>query len=100
MKRSAALVCVAAGVLIASTAGIASNGPTSVAGGARIPPLYKNCTNLNKRYPHGVGKLLARDKTTGTPVRNFRRSTVLYRKAMAWNKRLDGDKDGIACEKK
>ena len=22
-----------------------------------MPPLYKNCTNLNKRYPHGVGKL-------------------------------------------
>jgi len=26
---------------------------------ARIPTLYQNCTNLNKRYPHGVGKLRA-----------------------------------------
>jgi hypothetical protein len=42
---------------------------------ARIPPLYKNCTNLNKRYPHGIGKGLARDKTSGTPVRNFKRNT-------------------------
>jgi hypothetical protein len=39
------------------------------------PLLYKNCTNLNKRYPHGVGKRLARDKTSGEPVTNFRRST-------------------------
>ena len=65
-----------------------------------IPRLYKNCTNFNKRYPHGVGKRLARDKTSGTPVTNFRRSTVLYNRAMHYNRGLDRDKDGIACEKK
>jgi Excalibur calcium-binding domain len=63
------------------------------------PPLYKNCTNLNKRYPHGVGKLDARDKTSGDPVTNFKRSTRLYLVAMSDNMRLDRDKDGIACEK-
>ena len=26
------------------------------AGFAAAPLLYKNCTNLNKRYPHGLGK--------------------------------------------
>jgi hypothetical protein len=41
---------------------------------ARIPPLYKNCTALNRRYPHGVGRVLAGDKTSGTPVTTFRRS--------------------------
>jgi hypothetical protein len=66
---------------------------------ALVPPLYKNCTNVNKRYPHGVGKALAHDKTSGTPVRNFRRSTRLYNLAMSHNKGLDRDKDGIACEK-
>ena len=39
-----------------------------------VPPLFKNCTN---RYPHGVGRLGARDDhTSGTPVTNFRRSTL------------------------
>jgi hypothetical protein len=30
----------------------------------------------------------------------FRHSTTLYRTAMSYNKGLDRDKDGIACEKK
>jgi hypothetical protein len=54
---------------------------------------------VNKRYPHGVGKVGARDKTSGTPVTNFKRSGRLYRLAMSYNKGLDRDKDGIACEK-
>jgi hypothetical protein len=54
---------------------------------------------VNKRYPHGVGKLGAHDKTTGTPVTTFKRSTRLYRIAISYNRGLDRDKDGIACEK-
>jgi hypothetical protein len=73
-----------------------TDGPTSV---KLIPRLYKNCTNLNKRYRHGLGRANARDKTSGEPVTNFRRSTRLYRKAMSFNRGLDRDKDGIACEK-
>ena len=64
-----------------------------------IPIKWKNCTIVNKRFPHGVGKLRAHDKTTGTPVTNFRRSTALYLTAMHYNRGLDRDKDGIACEK-
>jgi hypothetical protein len=66
---------------------------------ALVPSLYKNCTNLNKKYPHGVGKLGARDKTSGTRVTTFKRSTLIYRRAMSYNRGLDRDKDGIACEK-
>jgi hypothetical protein len=66
---------------------------------ATTPLVYKNCTNLNKRYPHGIGRLGARDHTSGTPVTNFKRSTRIYRIAMSYNKGLDRDKDGIACEK-
>jgi hypothetical protein len=75
----------------------------ALAGGtaeAAAPLLYKNCTNLNKRYPHGVGKLLAKDKTSGEPVTNFKRSTRLYLLAISYNRGLDRDKDGIACEKR
>jgi hypothetical protein len=59
--------------------------PTGVAIAATTtaPALYKNCTNLNKRYPHGLGRLAARDHTSGTPVTNFKRSTKLYRLAMS-----------------
>jgi hypothetical protein len=65
---------------------------------AKTPPVYKNCSALNKRYPHGIGKAKARDKTSGTPVTNFRRSTKLYNTAMSYNRALDRDKDGVACE--
>jgi hypothetical protein len=64
-----------------------------------IPVRWKNCTQVNKRYPHGVGRLRAIDKTSGEPVTNFRRSNLLYRTAMSYNRGLDRDKDGIACEK-
>ena len=54
---------------------------------------------MHKTYPHGVGKLHARDKTSGTPVTNFKRSTRLSKIAISHNRGLDRDKDGIACEK-
>jgi hypothetical protein len=57
---------------------------------------YKNCTALNKDYPHGVGRQGARDKTSGTPVTSFKVSNSLY----AANRGSDRDKDGIACEKR
>jgi hypothetical protein len=62
---------------------------------------WSNCTNVHKRYAHGVGKLRARDHTrSGTnPVTNFKRSTRLYNFATSHNKRLDADHDGVACEK-
>jgi excalibur calcium-binding domain-containing protein len=64
-----------------------------------VPAPWKNCAQVNKRYPHGVGKVRARDKTSGTPVTNFKRSNALYNTAMRYNRGLDRDKDGIACEK-
>ena len=57
---------------------------------------YKNCTALNKKYPHGVGMPGAKDKTSGKPVTSFKRSKALYKA----NKTKDRDKDRIACEKR
>jgi hypothetical protein len=95
-KLASLAVVLAATMLFAGPA--ASAVDTSIAN-TRAPALYKNCTNFNKRYPHGVGKVGARDRTTGDdPVTNFRRSTKIYRTAMSWNKGLDRDKDGVACE--
>jgi Excalibur calcium-binding domain len=58
-------------------------------------------TQIGDQHPHGVGKVNAHDRTKrgGDPVRTFRRSTRLHRTAISYNKRLDRDKDGIACEK-
>jgi Excalibur calcium-binding domain len=86
-----------ASAMLAAAAMVCSS-PFAVAARAVSAP-WKNCTQVNKRYPHGVGKVRARDKTSGTPVTNFKHSNVLYLTAMRNNKGLDRDKDGIACEK-
>lgn len=80
--------------LLASSLAPAASAHTST-----IPARWKNCTTVNHRYPHGVGKLHAHDATSGTPVTNFKRSTSLYNQAMSYNRSLDRDHDGIACEK-
>jgi hypothetical protein len=93
-KRLVATSSVAAALALAAAAS------PGVRESAAVPRLYKNCANLNKTYPHGLGRANARDATSddGDPAMNFRRSTRLYRIAMSHNKRLDRDKDGIACE--
>lgn len=63
------------------------------------PSWTKNCTQLHKKYPHGVGKKNAKDKTSGKKVTNFKKSDSLFKTAMSHNKGLDRDKDKIACEK-
>lgn len=59
---------------------------------------FKNCTKLNKKYHHGVGKKGAKDHVSGRSKRvtNFTRSNAVY----AVNRHLDRDHDGIACEKR
>ena len=55
---------------------------------------FKNCTELNKKYPGGValpGAVNKGGKTKLTP----KYSKKLYKA----NKKSDRDKDGIACEK-
>ena len=66
---------------------------------AHTTGIHDNCTELNKKWPHGVGRKGARDRTSGTPVTNFTRNTKAYRRAENHNGTLDRDNDGIACEK-
>ncbi len=61
--------------------------------------IHDNCTKFNKRYPHGVGTRKAKDRTSGDPVRNFKKSNKLYWAAERHNSDLDRDNDRIACEK-
>jgi hypothetical protein len=55
---------------------------------------FRTCAALNQVYPNGVGMPDAVDRTTGTPVTRFGRSTTIYR----MNLKHDRDGDGIACE--
>jgi hypothetical protein len=84
MTRKSVLGVIAAAVVVVV--------PAQPAAAAKT---YRNCTALNKAYPHGVGRPGARDKTSGTPVTNFKRGKALYNA----NRGSDRDGDGIACEK-
>jgi hypothetical protein len=83
VKKIAAAAVVAGGLVVGSSA-------------AAPNVIYPNCTAMHTKYRHGVGKVGAHDHTSGTPVTNFYRSNRLY----YLNRRLDRDKDGIACEKR
>jgi len=60
--------------------------------------IHDNCTNLHKKWPHGVGTRNAVDKTSGTKVRNFYKNNDAYWAAERHNATLDADNDRIACE--
>jgi len=96
--RAPLVVCSAAALLVVALA--TAHGGTASAAASPIPPVCRSCSALNRTYPHGLGKATARDRTSGTPpVTTFKRSNRLYRLAMSYNRGLDRDKDGIACEK-
>ena len=76
--------------------------PTSARPATPVRPAtknkFKNCTAMHKVFKHGVGRKGAKDKVRGKtkPVTTFKVSTKIYK----LNKKMDRDKDGVACEKK
>ncbi|MFI8631826.1 excalibur calcium-binding domain-containing protein [Microbacterium sp. NPDC077663] len=68
---------------------------------AAKPPIktFKNCTALNKTYKGGVARAGVTHNTVNGKKKPFKVkpyfSTALYNA----NKKMDRDKDGIACEK-
>lgn len=94
-KRGRITATIAMFAVLAVGVPIATASSPSVGASAKI---YKNCTALNKVYPHGVGRKGAKDHVSGTSKRvtNFKVSTAIYNA----NKKSDRDKDGIACEKR
>jgi hypothetical protein len=92
-SRNGIRAAVAAGAIVVGVALVpaATGSATSV---------WTNCTHVHAKYRHGVGRAGAHDRTTGTPVTSFYRSTRLYNTAMRYNRDLDRDRDGIACEKR
>lgn len=77
--------------------GLLITGASVVAADAHTTGIHDNCTNFNKRFPHGVGQRGAHDR--GGDVTNFKRSNRIYNRAERHNSGLDRDNDRIACEK-
>jgi hypothetical protein len=105
MKRRFPGAAVAVAVVIVLAAvGLSVGQAPAATGAAPIPYLWQNCTHVHAKYRHGVGKVGAHDRTSGTPVTTFYRSTRLYNIAASYNGargyNLDRDRDGIACEKR
>ena len=91
VSRKAVAAVLAAGAVTLVTA-------PAPAAPSRTSSWWTNCTQLHKRYKHGLGRANAHDHTSGVPVTNFYRSTRLYNYALSHNRRLDADHDGVACE--
>jgi Excalibur calcium-binding domain len=96
LQASRVSVALAAGAIAVGGVSLASAAPTAT------PRPWQNCGQVNAKWPRGIGNVGAHDSVRGNtePVTTFKRSNTLYRKAMSYNKRLDADKDGIACEKR
>ena len=71
------------------------------AANATVPAKYANCTNLHHYYPHGIGRVGARDHVAAgsRPVTTFTKYTYGYNVAIRYNAGLDRDHDYVACEK-
>jgi hypothetical protein len=85
---------------VVAVTGLLLGAVPAVPAAAHTTGIHDNCTKLNQKWPHGVGRRGARDKTSGTPVTSFYRNTTAYNRAVSHNGTLDRDKDGIACEKR
>ena len=85
-----AAVAIVGGILGTASAASAHPGPVK----ART---FHSCHDLNKVYHHGVGMPGARDAVRHHQhaVKDFTRDARSYDA----NRRLDADRDGIACER-
>ena len=62
--------------------------------------MFANCGELNAVYPGGVAKNGVTGDTVSGELRSFGKQPVFDDALYEANVRRDGDKDGIACEKR
>jgi len=91
--RFAGAVGLLASLTIPTASAEASAAASAAAPATRVQH-FAGCRAMHQRFPHGVGRLRAHDRTSGMPVTDFRRSNRLY----TANSGLDRDRDRIACE--
>ncbi len=95
MRLSLRTAGAATALSLAGALSVAVMGPVE----AHTTGIHDNCTNLNKKWPHGVGTRKAVDKTSGDRVTNFYKNNDAYWAAENNNGTLDRDNERIACEK-
>ena len=104
MKRFAVIIVTAVaatGLSFAASSAVPMGSSLAPATAAAATTTYKNCSALNNVYKHGVKKSSGTKdvvRSNGKIVKkssSAKTSSGLY----AANKKLDRDKDGIACEK-
>jgi hypothetical protein len=54
------------GVTVLAAGAIGWGSASAAVAPQAVPLLWKNCKHVNVRYPHGVGRMGAHDKTSGT----------------------------------
>jgi hypothetical protein len=90
---------VVVGLLLAVAVALPSTPASAALPGVRAAAKkYVNCTALQHDFPHGVARPGGADRVKGRtkPVTTFTVNAAVYNA----NKRLDGDNDGVACEKR
>ncbi|MBD8060186.1 excalibur calcium-binding domain-containing protein [Cellulomonas sp. JH27-2] len=99
VRRTLAAVVTAAALLVVPAAA-AQAAPVHTAAHATS---YKNCTALHKKYAGGVAKSSKVHNTKTSHGKKVRAASTYKPKVSAAlyaaNKKLDRDKDGIACER-
>ena len=65
-RRSPGAAVAVAVVIVLAAVGLSVAQAPAATGAAAIPYLWQNCTHVHTKYRHGVGKVGAHDRTTGT----------------------------------
>ena len=82
------------GALLLAGAGIVSAPPADAA-----PKTFKNCAAVTKVYAGGIAKKGVKGNTVKGKLRPFAKKAPVFDTALYnANKKMDRDKDGIACE--
>ncbi|HWJ84011.1 MAG TPA: excalibur calcium-binding domain-containing protein [Cellulomonas sp.] len=103
MRRTLAAVMLVVGLVVAPAAAAQAAPQVHTSAHTAKAATFKNCTALNKKYPGGVAKsskvhntkTVRGKKVAATSKHKPKVSAALY----AANKKMDRDKDGIACER-
>src|SRR5262249_58686589 len=79
LKGSSHMKSIVSALMVTATvaAGIFLGAERAPAAASAVPYVWQNCTHVHTKYRHGVGKVGAHDRTTGTPVTMFYRRPAL-----------------------
>jgi excalibur calcium-binding domain-containing protein len=103
VKRTAPITAAALAVagLNLATSGVPGGSALAPTTASAAVTTYRNCASLNRVYKHGVKKSSSSKDVVRSNGKITKKSSSAKTSAALYqaNKKLDRDKDGIACEK-